>query len=272
MDRHWQLHVLGCRGSIPVSGKEYMEFGGATSCYVLRRGSYAIVIDCGTGLYRAGPLLRDCTQIDVLLTHIHYDHILGLLEPAAFPPEAEVRFFSQFEQWFGRQTFTRFMSSPFWPYDSMQRFSENLHHVDSPGRVALRQEAEVLFHPSVHPDSASVLRIRTDEGDVAVFFDYEYKGAFPEHMARGARFLLYDAMYTLDEYLTHRGWGHSCWEIGCEIAKSLGVGQLIITHHAPEKTDDDLRALEAEAKSRFQTCHFARCGDVYSLAEGAEMA
>ena len=80
-----KLYVCGCRGSMTVSGKDHLEFGGATTCYVLRRGDYAVVIDCGTGLRNAGPALEGCRAVDVLLTHVHYDHIIGLLMPGSFP-------------------------------------------------------------------------------------------------------------------------------------------------------------------------------------------
>lgn len=58
--QHWTFHVLGCRGSWPVCGKKHLEFGGATSCYLIKDGDYALILDCGTGLYNAGALLRGC--------------------------------------------------------------------------------------------------------------------------------------------------------------------------------------------------------------------
>ena len=61
--------MLGCRGSRPVSGIHCQQFGGATSCYIIKADRHAIVLDCGTGLYDAGPFLEGCTHIDILLTH-----------------------------------------------------------------------------------------------------------------------------------------------------------------------------------------------------------
>ena len=79
-EREYKLYCLGCRGSHPVFGAQYLEFGGQTSCYVIKCEDYAMVIDCGTGLYEARELLSDCEIVDVFLTHIHYDHVLGLLD------------------------------------------------------------------------------------------------------------------------------------------------------------------------------------------------
>lgn len=73
----YQLYCCGSRGSRPVEGKRFNEFGGFTSCYVLKTDDYALIIDCGTGLYEANNIILDCSTIDIVLTHMHYDHILG---------------------------------------------------------------------------------------------------------------------------------------------------------------------------------------------------
>ena len=65
-NRKYKMYCLGCRGSHSVFGRQYLEFGGQTSCYVIKCNDYAMVIDCGTGLYEARDLLSDCNIIDVL--------------------------------------------------------------------------------------------------------------------------------------------------------------------------------------------------------------
>lgn len=256
---HWQLHVMGCRGSWPVSGLEYQEFGGATSCYILKRGGHAVVLDCGSGLYRGKELLRDCDQIDVLLTHLHYDHLIGLLNWGVFP--VPPRLFAQFGNWYGEETLARFISPPFWPYTQQAR----LHSVSSPGRVEL-DGVQVLFYPSNHPDGASILRLETEEGAVCAAFDYEHSIPFPGHMARDCSILLYDGMYTREEYRQRVGWGHSTWQEGCALARENPGSRLIITHHSPDRTDEALRELEREAMADMPGLRFAREGDVLDLA------
>ena len=85
----YTLYCLGCRGSYPVEGKQFTEYGGQTTCYVLKHGTHAVVLDCGTGLYGAEDLLSDCTVVDVLISHVHYDHVLGLLAMNVFPKDAD---------------------------------------------------------------------------------------------------------------------------------------------------------------------------------------
>ena len=72
-----------------------------------------LVIDCGTGLYDARELLADCTVIDVFLTHVHYDHILGLLDWSVFPKGARLSFYAAFKNWFGSDTLNEFFRAPF---------------------------------------------------------------------------------------------------------------------------------------------------------------
>ena len=125
---------MGCRGSWPICGPEFAEFGGATSCYILKKGSHALIVDCGTGLYTAGPLLADCTVIDVVLTHVHYDHLIGILNWSVFPRTAQLRFYARFSAWYGTETFAQFMRPPFWPYTP--RFHDMID-VEVPGTVEL---------------------------------------------------------------------------------------------------------------------------------------
>ena len=98
-----------------MSGSQFLRFGGATSCYILRAEKHALVLDCGTGLYDAAPYLAGCAEIDVLLTHLHYDHILGLLDSSAIPSEARVRVYISGTYASNIQKLMDFLRAPFWP-------------------------------------------------------------------------------------------------------------------------------------------------------------
>lgn len=262
MTDHWTLYVLGSRGSWPVCGEKFLEFGGGTSCYVLKRGDYAVLIDCGSALCTGQELLAGCNRIDVLLTHVHYDHLLGLLNWNVFPQNARLRFFAPFDSWFGADTLIRFMSPPFWPYTPDMG---TLVNVPSPGTAELEEGVLVRFHPSYHPDGACILRIDTPDGAVCAAFDYEHSGPFPLKLAEKCAVLLYDAMFTKEEYSNREGWGHSYWEEGGRVASQAGVGLLVMTHHSPDKSDLDLQEQERLAQLVIPGIRFARQGDVFIL-------
>lgn len=76
----WEISVWGVRGSAPVPSKEFMEYGGNTSCFSVKRENHVIIFDMGTGLTRLGRELikQKIMRFDVLLSHLHIDHLLGL--------------------------------------------------------------------------------------------------------------------------------------------------------------------------------------------------
>lgn len=259
-----KLYVCGCRGSIPVSGKDYLEFGGTTTCYVLRRGDYAVVIDCGTGLRNAGEALRGCRAVDILLTHVHYDHILGLLMPGALPADAELRFFSAFDCWQGQETLCQALRPPFWPVTPQLG---QMLTVRLPERIALREGVTAEFRESFHPDGGMLIKLQLEGKTICLVWDYERGCEDLEQWTKDSDLICYDGMYDEIEYPDHVGWGHSTWQEGCRLAQRSGAARLLITHHAPEHGDDWLREAEKQASKIFTNTRFAREGDVIYLGE-----
>ena len=259
----YKLYVCGCRGSRPVSGKEFEEFGGQTTCYIIKHGDHAMVIDCGTGLYDAGPILADCAIIDVLFTHIHYDHILGLLDWSVFPSDARVSFYAAFKGWFGADTLNEFFRAPFWP---VQPFLGTLCEMPQDGTPCQFGYGIVVEnYPAPHPDGASLLHITIGDKRLCIMFDCESPDGLPTECVQDCDILFYDGMYENEDYPSHIGWGHSTWQEACRLAKMRSVKQLVITHHDPKNNDDALRAMEAEAQQLYPTTHFARVGEVITL-------
>jgi ribonuclease BN (tRNA processing enzyme) len=64
-------------------------------------------------------------------------------------------------------------------------------------------------------------------------------------LARGADLLVHDAQYLASEIDRFRGYGHSTVDQACAFADAAGVGRLLLTHHAPFRTDDELDAIAA---------------------------
>lgn len=259
----YKLYVCGCRGSFPVSGKDFQEFGGQTSCFILKVKEHALVIDCGTGLYDAKDILKDCSTIDVFLTHVHYDHILGLLDWAIFPKESRLSFYAAFKNWFGSDTIKEFFRAPFWP---AQPWFGPLCEVPQEGLPCqLGDGLSVECYPAPHPNGASLLHLHVGEKRLCIMFDCEKPDALPESVVNDCDVLIYDGMYENEVYPSHIGWGHSTWQEGCRLANHAKPKQLLITHHDPHNTDATLRDLEQKAKELYPHTRFARAGDVIEL-------
>jgi len=75
-----RIRCWGSRGSIPVSGPEYLKYGGDTTCIEIRaKSGELIIVDAGTGIRRLGNQLvkEKCLTYHFLLTHSHWDHLIG---------------------------------------------------------------------------------------------------------------------------------------------------------------------------------------------------
>ena len=257
------FHVCGSRGTRPVTGSKFAEFGGHTSCYVLKQGKRAVVIDCGSGLDDARPLLADCRVIDVVLTHVHYDHIIGLLGWGVFPREAQVSFYGDFASWLGKDTIDQFYRAPFWPIVPDLGEMVNIPRYGVP--VKLPSGVTVTFYRADHPNDASLLYIQADNKRLCIMADCERSKGFPEALLKNCDLLLFDGMYSDEEYPHHVGWGHSTWQVGCRLAQEVTPSRLVITHHDPGRSDKDLRVMEAQAKILYPNTRFARSGDTWRL-------
>lgn len=132
--------------------------------------------------------------------------------------------------------------------------------------VYLNERVSARFAPANHPDDATIIRVDTDNGSMCLVCDWEHGVDVPAEMVEGCSFILYDGMFTEMEYPSRKGWGHSIWQEGVKLAQKMEIPHLVITHHLPERTDEDLLAMEAYARHAFPGIHFARAGDVYAMS------
>ena len=65
----------GTRGSYPIDGEDYLEYGGATSCIVLNNDKTTIMLDCGSGASSAIDDLKNVDVLHLFISHLHLDHI-----------------------------------------------------------------------------------------------------------------------------------------------------------------------------------------------------
>lgn len=254
--------LWGTRGSIPTPGPETMRYGGNTSCVEVRAGGQLLILDAGTGIRRLGDTVeRDVRRIDILLTHLHMDHIqgLGFFDPL-FWEGLEVHLWGPSSSTLGlRQRLTRYLSPPLFPVRLRDLDCDlELHDV-----LDLRSfrigEVEVQTELVCHPGPTVGYRLESGNSSMAYLPDHEPAlgdPAFTENtewtpgidLARGVDLLIHDAQFSDDEYPEVAGYGHSSISQALDFAAAAGVGELVPFHHDPAHTDAELDRLYDEIR------------------------
>jgi phosphoribosyl 1,2-cyclic phosphodiesterase len=261
-----KIKVWGARGSVPAPGPETMRYGGNTSCVevTLSDGS-TLILDAGTGIRNMGLQFPRVEQpINILLTHLHLDHIQGLMFFApAFRPESEIIIWGPASPEASlRHRIGRYISAPLAPVEVRElpslvsfREAEPLGWDIGPGRI----RAQSVNH------RGPTLGYRIEDGDAALCYipdhepglgaplaqlDDDWISGF--ELARDASMLIHDCQYTDEEYTHHLGWGH------CPVSDALAFGQrvdaerLLLFHHDPLHCDDFLDSLRGDVVLRWQ--------------------
>jgi phosphoribosyl 1,2-cyclic phosphodiesterase len=224
-----------------------MRYGGNTSCVsvALSDGEH-LILDCGSGVRVLGSELAKLrggkpTRYQVFFSHYHLDHIEGLpyFQPI-YDPNSKITF----------------------------------HGFDSEGRT-VRQIIETLMAPPYdihlsclplrHPGGS--LSYRLEHGGRRIVYATDHEHGDPEtdqallEFTRGADYLIYDATYMEAEYESLRkGWGHSTWYAAVQAARAAEVKCLVLFHHHPEHTDDELDKVLEIARAEFPETKIASEG------------
>ncbi len=254
--------LWGTRGSLATPGPETVRYGGNTSCVEVRGADGTLLIlDAGTGIRRLGGAIgSETARVDLLLTHLHMDHILGLgffrpLDQSGRevhiwgPPSTTLDL---------RARLSRYLSPPLFPVrvrDMPCRLT--LHDVPpEPFEIGGLQITAALV---CHPGPTVGYRITEDTTSIAYLPDHEPAlGArhFPGEsdwtsgfdLAAGADLLIHDAQYSDTEYPQRVGWGHSSIPQTLRFASAAGVKRLATFHHDPGHDDRTLDRLLEEAR------------------------
>lgn len=264
MNKEYKIYVLGCRGTYPVHGKKFLEFGGSTTSYLIFNGEHAIIVDCGSGLMNAKNIIKDCKKIDVFLTHVHYDHIIGLLGRSVFPLGVDITFYGDFKTWFNKVSLQgTFLTAPFWPVDIDYG---NYVQFDNNGlEKHISDDVTVSCMPALHPNGCSTFKFNVAGHIVTFLCDCEDYTDEIVSFVKNSDILFYDSMFDVSDFDKHKGWGHSTWKDACELARKANIKKLYPTHHNFEYDDTKLLDMEKRCKQEFSNSEFSREGLIINL-------
>ncbi|HMA37160.1 MAG TPA: MBL fold metallo-hydrolase [Chloroflexia bacterium] len=269
-----QVKFWGTRGSIPVSGPEYQRYGGNTSCVSISTDSgHLFILDAGSGIRPLGLALGAAAHAAgvpstgyLLLSHSHWDHIQGFpfFQPA-FARNARFSIIGCCEEAETLQTLLAGqMEHCYFPVPlaglpaqlSFHAVCNGEHRLDGASIAALVQK---------HTLPSTAFRLQLGRWKIVYASDNEplnppTAGAqlmgfdvIDERLVaftHGADLLIHDAQYSLEEYPHHIGWGHNVPEVAVDTAIRAGVKRLVLFHHDPNHSDDQLDAMVAGAQER----------------------
>ena len=278
-----KIKFWGTRGSIATPGKDTVIYGGNTTCVeVASSQGHRIVIDAGSGIRVLGEHIsaaEDPAELHLLITHIHWDHLLG------FPFFAPIH-----EKWWKikvdgyptcmkgiRYPFDNQMGDGFFPI-SFEDLEAEITYLGVIKREPLQiGDMEIDKVDLTHPQGGFGFRFR-EHGKTIVFItdnelppEDESANLMDRYIAfsEGASLLIHDAQYTPDEFSKRRGWGHSNYESTVKLAIRAGVRKLILFHHDPSRTDKEVREIERDCRKIVKRQKSAL--EVEAAREGAEI-
>ncbi|MBU1168440.1 MAG: MBL fold metallo-hydrolase [Proteobacteria bacterium] len=248
------MHITcwGSRGSTPVSGKEFVKYGGDTTCIEIRtKSDDIIIVDAGTGIRRLGNHLVEEKRFNcnMIFTHAHWDHLIGF--PAFKPLFMDKTRLTVYRCPFPGEYIENMLATVMKPPNFPVRYSDlraEIRYVDSCPAAFQIGSVTVESIALNHPDSGCGYKF-TEDGHSFVFLtdnelDYDHPGSLSRDtymdFCKGADLLFHDAEYTPKEYVTKKGWGHSLYTDVIDLAMEADVKNLGLFHINSERTDVDM--------------------------------
>lgn len=254
------IRCWGSRGSIAVSGKEFNKYGGDTTCIeVISGAGDLIIIDAGTGIRALGNklLLGDNRDINLLLTHAHWDHLSGFpfFKPI-YRKDFNIKVYGpQTTQDSLKSIISKTMSSPYFPIE-LEDISASISFRGMGHKNYSIGSVNIATIPLSHPNKGVGYRLEEDGRSFVFLTDNELTHRHPFGLgydyyvsfARNADLLFHDAEYSREEYKDTKGWGHSVYADTVNLALDAGVKNLGLFHHNQDRIDKEIDDIEAKCK------------------------
>jgi phosphoribosyl 1,2-cyclic phosphodiesterase len=253
-----ELVLLGVRGSTPAPGPDFVRYGGHTSCVaVIAPGSATptLLMDAGTGIRRLPELLGpEPFRGSILLSHLHWDHVEGLpFCRAVDRDDARVdMYLPEQDGVSARDLLARTMSPPSFPIEPEGLFG-TWRFLPTPAETTYVEEFRVTAADISHKGGRTVgHRVESASASFAYLPDHAPSaGMSPAARAlvAGVDVLLHDAQFLETERRLADDYGHATVEETIALAEQAGVGRLVLFHHSPVRTDEQLDRIGELAES-----------------------
>jgi phosphoribosyl 1,2-cyclic phosphodiesterase len=278
-----KLVLLGVRGSTPAPGAGFVRYGGHTSAVAVLGNDEdvpALVLDAGTGLRELPALLGgDAFRGAIVLSHLHWDHVQGIPFCTAVDRQDAAVDLHVPGHWAAaadaeaEQLLARSMSPPHFPISPSGLHGSWRILPARGGVLRTSNGAEVTLREIAHKGGVTFgIRVELDGGSVAYLPDHALHGpaaadAGTSALVQAVDVLLHDGQYTAAEQALAVAYGHATIETVLRFADAADVGALVLTHHAPGRTDEELDELASrwEATSQGRPVTFARQGSVVQI-------
>ncbi len=254
----FHLRFWGVRGSVPSPGPLTYRYGGNSACVEVRFRSpfgfsLPILFDLGSGA--RGFSLRNRTEkrLLVLLSHTHLDHIQGFsFMPILDMPGAEIDIFGPQDSGL-KTTMSQISSPPIFPVPLEKRVAKvNFHEVGNSEIPTEIADLRIISRFIPHSDLTLGFRVEAFGRSIAYITDHQ-QGSDPIYvdpmvleLAQDCDLLIHDGQYDDDEFIQRPNWGHSTLAYAVQVAKAASAKRLVIFHHDPDRSDDELDALLGE--------------------------
>lgn len=251
-----RVHLCGVRGSTPAPGPEFVRYGGHTSCVALAHDESAptLILDAGTGLRRVTELLGDEPfQGTIVLGHLHWDHVHGLpFFAGGFRAGHRVDVLLPALDGDAESTLARGLSPPHFPVGPAELGAGWSFNALDECRFMV-EGFDVLVREIPHKGGRTFgFRVTDGEHSLAYLSDHfplaagpgpDGLGAYHDaalELADGVDVLLHDAQFLAAQFPDVGYLGHSAVEYATGLAVAARARALVLFHHAPDRTDDEL--------------------------------
>ncbi|HEY4706325.1 MAG TPA: MBL fold metallo-hydrolase [Thermodesulfobacteriota bacterium] len=255
------IRCWGSRGSISVSGKEFLKYGGDTTCIEVESASGdLIVIDAGTGIRCLGNRLakNGARNIHLLLTHAHWDHLSGFpfFKPI-YRKESRISIYGpQPTQDSLKRIISKTMTAPNFPIE-LEDINADISFLGMGLKGYSIGSVNISTIPLSHPNQGVGYRLEEDGRAFVFLTDNELTFRHPfglgyddyKRFCAGADLLYHDAEYKRAEYESEtKGWGHSVYLDTLDLALESGVKALGLFHQNQDRTDSQVDEMVADCR------------------------